>query len=238
MKIRLNSCGTELHFLTRCMYKYPLVFWTSVIIAVCWCGLIFVDSGISEFYHPMAARGDRLHWIRKYAVGIPILVSIAMLVIWVWKRPLAKLIYALGIVPLCLAIALTFLPRVDSEYTHEYWLGENPHRIPWAYNPSLGQSEPGGTYFVVKVRGFEFVPFYSGVGEKFDLGKAIDYNYGRGGNPPENGCDVGAYVFQCEWKSGDYVYNLSSDIDNILDDPQSLFQSVEELLDSFETESY
>jgi hypothetical protein len=100
-----------------------------------------------------------------------------------------------------------------------------------------GQLQSGGTNFLVRVRGLELGPYYRGTGDYFTLGKAVDFAFARGGPVHENDCKFNEYNFRCEWKNGAYVYTLSATSDNRPEYPQALFLPIEELLDSFETDT-
>lgn len=218
------------------MRVHPILFWALAAVTMLWCGMASVGSSVSEFYHPMSVLGDRLHSVRAASISIPILVSITMLVLWVWRRRLSRRIYLLGMVPLVVAAALPILPRIDSGYEQSFWLGEQRHSIPWGYGPFNGHAQPGGTHFLVRVRGPDLRPFYRSEGDWFTIGKALDFRHERVGIPQGNVCDSDWHV-RCEWKSGDYVYSLSVAAASSPVDPQTLFRPIEDLLGSFETDT-
>ncbi|MDU9007221.1 hypothetical protein [Sedimentitalea todarodis] len=218
------------------MRVYSILFWMTAAATVWWCGMAFINGVVIGHYHRMAVLGDRLHVVRTGSISIPILVSLTMLALWMWRRPLSPRIYVLGIITLGFAAALPFLPRLESGYEQTYWLGEQRHSIPWVYAPFNGQSQPGGTYFHVRVRDMELTPYYLGFGANITIGKSSGSDYGKGGVAPKNDCESNHYNLKCTWKNGDYAYALSVEADKSPEDPQAFFRPIEKLLDSFETD--
>ncbi len=169
---------------------------------------------------------------------IPIVVALSMAILWFWRRPLAPIFYLLGLGPLAAAVAITFLPRVESGYEQVYWLENQRHSIPWMFGPFNGDPQRGGEYFLVRAWGKKLAPYYERGGQRpkdhFILGKFTAFNHGKGGPPPENNCVAGGHNFRCEWQKGDYVYAMSINAKSAPANPQSLFQPIEELLNDFE----
>ena len=192
-----------------------------------------INVGVMGFYHPMAALGDARHFMREASVLIPAAVSIFVCALWLWRRPLPKAVYLTGLVPLVLAAALPLLPKVESGYEQSYWLGDLEYRIPWAYGPYNGRSQPGGSYFLIRVIGPNLKPIYRGSGDHLIVGKATDFDYGRGGAAPETVCASDGTRFRCEWRTGEDVYFFSTYTDNTPADPEALLQPIEDLMDGF-----
>lgn len=220
------------------MRIYPLFFWVAAIGCIWWCGISLINGSVSAFYHPMAVLGDRFSAYRANAIAIPVVVSFMMAALWFWLRPLAPILYLLGLVPLGFAFTLTLLPKVESGYEQTYWLGDQKHSIPWVFGPYNGRQQRGGDYFLVRAWGKELTPYYDLPDHRpkdhFILAKSTEFNNGKGGLPPENNCVADGHRFSCEWREGDYVYAMSISANNAPTNPQSLFQSVEELMNSFE----
>lgn len=208
-----------------------------------WCGDVFINNIFYAHYHPMQALGDRFSSLRTWAISVPIVLAPTMAILWFWRRPLAPAFYLLGTIALTAAVAMTFLPRVDSGYEQVYWVGNQRHSIPWifrphVFDPYIGAPQRPGDYFLVRAWGEDLVPYYERSGQRprhfFVLGKSNAFNRGQGGPAPEDNCLVGEYHFRCEWQNGDYVYAMSISASEAPSTPQSLFKPVEELLNSFE----
>ncbi len=73
-----------------------IVFWIVVLVAIAWCGMHSIEMMIYASYHPMYARGDLLYPLRVSSIPLLILTSIVVASLWLWRRPLNHLIYALG----------------------------------------------------------------------------------------------------------------------------------------------
>jgi hypothetical protein len=216
------------------MFPWAILFWSAVAVSVAWCGSAFVGLGIGEFYHPMAARGDLFHPLRQGAVAAPILAAIAMFSLWLWLRPLAPRIYLIGLSVLAVTAFLPLLPNIDSGYRQVYWIDENRYEIPWQYGPYNGSPDRGGKYFLVKVSVPDLVPRYETQGETIIIGKAVDYNYGKGGAAPEEMCTMKYSRLECQWQRGNFVFMASGDADLFPSEVSSLMVSASDLLDSFE----
>jgi len=218
-----------MHFL-----KNP--FWQRALLTFIWCGFISLEYTVFGFYHPMIALGDRLHVLRISSILIPILVSFIMYGLWLWHGILSDRAYKIGTYLFLFAAALPFLPRWDNSYEHSYWLGEQRHSIPWEYDPYIGDEQPGGRRFLVRVRDLELTPYHAGEGDDFLIWKAVDFDHGNGGSGPENPCNIAENLIQCEWKEGDYVYSFSYMTNNASKDPYTILPAIVELMDSFETD--
>ncbi|MEM9393817.1 MAG: hypothetical protein AAGA38_08170 [Pseudomonadota bacterium] len=192
---------------------------------------------VGSYYHPMVALGDRFSAYRTGAISIPIVVALTMLMFQFRRRPIAPVYNFFGSILLVAAVAVTFLPRVESGYEQVYWIENHRHSIPWTFGPYNGDPQRGGRYFLVRAWGEALAPYYEHSGQQpkdhFILGKSSAFNYGKGGPPPEDNCVVGKYNFRCEWQNGNYVYAMSIKAQSAPTNPQSLFRSVEELLNSF-----
>lgn len=220
------------------MRLHPLLFWTGILGCIWWCSAAFINGNVGAHYHPMTALGDRFSAFRAGAIFIPIVVALAMTILWFWRRPLAPTVYLLGTVPLAAAVATTFLPRIDSGYEQVYWIGNQRHSIPWMFGPYNGDPQRGGDYFLVRAWGEELVPYYESSGQRprdhFILGKSNAFDNGQGGSLPDDNCLADEYIFRCEWQRGDYVYSMSISASSVPTNPKSLFQPIEELLNGFE----
>ena len=222
------------------MRIYALFFWSAVAVSLWWCGEAYVHGAIGNTYHLMSTLGDSMYTLRTGAIVIPIAVALMMLALWLWRRPLAPPTYVLGLIPLGIAVALTYLPRVESGYEQTYWLENQRHSIPWVYGPYNGNPERGGDYFLIRVWGAELTPYYQATQHAKNhliLQKTVDFNHGKGGPPPENNCVADESHFRCEWRRGDYVYAMSIKAGSAPTEPSLFFQPVEELLNSFETDA-
>lgn len=213
-------------------YRLAILFWAMVAVTFILCVLAYINGGISEFYHPMAAHGDRFFVFRKYAISVPILASIIVFLLWGFRRPLLNKIYIFGLIPLFVAGAMTIFPNIDSEYKQSYWLGDQEHSIPWQYSPFNGQSHHGGTYFLLKVRGLDLTPKYGGLDNEFIIGKSIDAQHDR--FKLDKDCAIERQNTFCEWKSGRYYYSIYARTSNFSEDFRPYFQPVVQLLDSFD----
>ena len=183
----------------------------------------------------MMALGDQMFEYRTGAVIIPVVVIPVVLVLWFFRRPLSSIYYIIGLSLTGFAIALTYLPRVESNYKVTYRLKDQEHSIPWVYGPfSSYQSEI--KFITVRVWGEDLAPYY-GKGPHprnyITLNKSVDFNAGKGGPPPEYNCLPDRYRFSCEWQKGEFVYGISVSAESTPSDPKSLFRPIENLLDSF-----
>lgn len=117
-------------YLNHMSFWAPL-FWCALFASVVWGAMMLVGLGISETYHPMAARGDLFHWVRFGGLVLSILTAIVFFGMWSRQAPLPNRRYKIGLGIVAVAMALPFLPHVDSGYRQVYWLGETPYEIPW-----------------------------------------------------------------------------------------------------------
>ena len=202
--------------------------------SIAWCGMAFVDLALGEFYHPMAARGDLFRPLRQGAFPATILTAIAMFTLWLWLRPLAPRIYLIGLLIVAAIALLPLLPRIDSGYRQVYFLDKERYEIPWQYSPYNGSPDRGGQYFLIKVSVQDLAPRYAYQGDVIIIGKAVDYNYGKGGESPKELCTMGKYNFHCQWQRGNSVFIASGDADLFPSEVSDLMISASELLDSFE----
>jgi hypothetical protein len=215
------------------MSLYSTLFWIVTAAALYWCGLVHIDSGITAHYFPAAALGDRFHTVRSASVGVPLVVSLAMIGFWIWRRPLSKRLYLIGVFAIGLGVVLSILPKTDNGYEQVYWLDEQKYSIPWAYYPRNGVSRPGGSFFLLRVSGMELAPDHGDVGKFLTVGKAVGSHGNRGWMTPMNACTQGVLNLQCEWENESFVYYLSVENDDAPEDPTVLYQPIEKLLDSF-----
>ena len=213
---------------------WALVFWCVLAVSVIWCGLISANTLVRSFYHPVAALGDLLHPLRLWAIAGPSLVGIAMLCIRVGRHPLAPRVYCIGLFVLVAAAIAPSLPPIDSGYRQAYWLGEDKYEIPWQYGPYNGSLDRGGKYFLVSVSVPDLLPQYETRSETIIIGKAVDYNHGKGGAAPEKTCLARRYRFECQWRRGNSVYLASGEADLLPSEASGLMVSAADLLDSFE----
>ena len=212
------------------MFKFSVFFWIAFFAALAWCASVFVGVLVSESYHPMSAKGDLFYPLRQWAVAIVFLFGVGMYAYWSMRRPLAPRVYQVGIVILLLISLMPFLPRVDSGYTHPYYLGEQRHEIPWQYSPSGGQDEAGGEDFRVRVSLPDLPLTYGALSQTVTVTKALGF---RDGQPAET-CMLVRRSTRCEWQRGEYVYSVMGDIGHFPEDTTEMMISVADLLDSFE----
>lgn len=216
------------------MFRFSILFWCAVVASFAWGGSILVGLKVSEFYHPMAVRGDLFVPLRYGAIALPVLVAVGMLGFWLGPRRLSPRYYQGGLTVLAIAACFPFLPRVDSGYHQSYWLGENRHEIPWQYSPYNGSPEPGGKYFLVKVSVPDLVPRYETREKTVIIGKAVDFIHGKGGPARVEPCRRQFSSMSCEWQRGDNVYSASGNVELFPSDMPVFMVSVAELLDGFE----
>lgn len=199
-----------------------------------WGGDTYVSLKVSEFYHPMAARGDLFGPLRSGAIALPVLATVGMLGLWFRRRPLSPRHYQGGLIVLTIAACLPLLPKMDSGFHQHYWLGENRYEIPWQYSPYNGSPAPGGKYFLVKVSVPDLVPGYETREKTVIIGKAVDFNHGKGGPARVEPCRRRTSSLNCQWKRGDSVYYVYGDVELFPSDMPVFMVSVAELLDGFE----
>ncbi|MTI01781.1 hypothetical protein [Roseibium sp. RKSG952] len=133
-----------------------------------------------------------------------------------------------------LAVSSQFLPRWDSGYRQTYWLGSSDkYEIPWQYGPYNGSLTAGGTYFLVRVSGHDLTPIYEMRSPYIIVGKATNFDLGKNVDAPGQTCTEDAINVRCQWKHGEFVYDVSGSIVDFPKDRQSLMNSVANLLDSF-----
>lgn len=216
------------------MFRISILFWCAVVASFAWGGSVLVGLKVSEFYHPMAMRGDLFVPLRYGSIVLPVLAAVGMLGFWFGPRSLSPRHYQLGLIVLAVAAFLPFLPRVDSRFHQHYWLGETRYEIPWQYSPYNGSAEPGGKSFLVKLSVPDMVPRYETRAETLIIGKAVDFNYGKGGPAREEPCRWRSSSLSCEWQRGDSVYLASGDADLFPNDMPAFMASVADLLDGFE----
>jgi len=189
---------------------------------------------VSESYHPMAARGDLIYPLRQWAVIVPILAAIAVFSTWLRRGPLAPRIYLIGLSVLAVTALLQNFLRIDSDYRQVYWLDEDKYEIPWQYGPYNGNPERGGKFFLVKVSVPGLVPKYETQGATIIIGKAVDFNHGKGGTAPEEMCMTSHSQVECQWQRGNFVFIASGDTELFPPEVSGFMVSVADLLDSFE----
>ncbi|WP_160116720.1 hypothetical protein [Pseudovibrio ascidiaceicola] len=216
------------------MWKWPVLFWFAVVASVYWLGPVFVDHVVIETYSPMKARGDKLFYLRQTAVIIPILAGVVMFAIWLWRRPLAPLIYKSGLLVLALVALSPFLPRIETDFQQIYWIGQARYEIPWQYAPSKGSIRPGGGHFEVRVSIPDMTPQYESKQKTLAIGKASYFQTSYNLPGPAELCKPFFGKLHCQWLRGDVVYSATGHKDLFPDDLGSLMTSAKELLDSFQ----
>ncbi|MBB3993862.1 hypothetical protein GGR95_001493 [Sulfitobacter undariae] len=220
MKRRVLTCAT--------------LFWCCFVVALIWCTNAFVNSGINEFYHPMAARGDLFHPVRKVALPLIGFAAVAMLGLWFWRRPLAPQTYLFGLAAIVGISMLPILPKIDSGYQQVYRLGDVVSEVPWRYGPVMGGRVESEKYFTVTVTVPDLAPVYGNSGPTLTIGKAIDFNNGEGGAVPAETCNSQYGSLDCQWQHGDFVYFANNSREVTDNDLTRLMPAIVELLDSFQ----
>lgn len=181
----------------------------------------------------MSARGDLLRPLRLGAIIVPIVAGVLMLCVWMRWHPLAPRFYLIGLFVVGVGGLLTLLPRIDSSYRQVYWLGSDRYEIPWQYSPFNGSTDRGGKYFLIKVSVPGLVPRYEAQGETFIIGKAVDFNHGKGGSAPAEVCKTNYSRLECQWQRDASVFIASGNANILRPNISALMPSVADLLDSF-----
>ncbi|WP_162929996.1 hypothetical protein [Pseudophaeobacter sp. EL27] len=78
------------------MFRFSMLFWCAVVASFAWGGGTYVSLKVSEFYHPMTARGDLFGPLRYGAIVLPVLATVGMLGLWFRRRPLSPRHYQGG----------------------------------------------------------------------------------------------------------------------------------------------
>ncbi|MBG6204603.1 hypothetical protein IWQ48_005766 [Labrenzia sp. EL_13] len=195
---------------------------------------MYVSFAVGEVYHPNASLGDLLRPLKEAALFFPIIVIVFVFLLWLWRWPLSDKPYEIGLVLLIVAMILPWFPRIDSGFRQEYWLAQTPHEIPWQYSPFNGSKKPGGRSFLVRVALPDLLPEYETSEPTVIIGKAVDFNHGKGGAVPENTCIKDRDNARCEWRRGEFVYSASGSSKAIPPDLRSYMDSIANLLDGFE----
>ncbi len=216
------------------MFRISILFWCAIAVSFVWGGSVFVNLKVSEFYHPMAVRGDLFVPLRYGSIVLLVLAAVGVLGFWLGSRPLSRRHYQGGLIVIAIAACLPFLPRMDSGFHQHYWLGETRYEIPWQYSPYNGSPEPGGKYFRVKVSMPDLVPRYETRAETLIMGKAVASNNGKGGPAGAELCRRDTSSLSCQWQRGDSVYSASGDAELFPNDMLAFMVSVADLLDGFE----
>jgi len=216
------------------MFSWAPVFWLALVALIFWSGWILAFADLGAFYHPMPTLGDFLWPLRKWSIVVPIASAITMLSIWLWRGPLASVYYLVGTAILAITALLPFFPEIDNGYRQVYWLDDTRYEIPWQYGPYNGSPERGGKYFLVKVSVPDFIPKYKTQKETIIIGKAVDFNHGKGGTAPDEICIRNHPRLECQWKRGDSVFIASGKKGLFPPEISDFMVSVADLLDSFE----
>lgn len=211
-----------------------ILFWCVVALSCLWCGWFFVASGIGETYHSMAVRGDLLYSLRRSAIAVPVVTAVVVLGLWLRKRRLPPHIYARGVMIAAVGALMPIaLPKIDSGYRQVYWLNAVKYEIPWQYGPFNGSPTQGGRVFLVKVSVAGLVPEYETLGKTITIGKAVAFNYGKGGSGPAQFCVKQFSELECQWRRGGSVYLASGEANLFPRDTAGWLNDVSDLLDSF-----
>lgn len=216
------------------MFPYPILFWLTGVLAIVWNGWTYISIAVGESYHPNASLGDLLRPLKEAVLFAPIVVLVFVFLLWIWRRPLPDKPYEIGLVLLIVAMILPWFPKIDSGYRQEYWLAQSLHEIPWQYSPFNGSKEPGGKYFLLRVALPDLLPEYETSEPTVIIGKAVDFNHGKGGAAPEKTCIKDGDNVQCEWRRGAFVYLVSGKYQAAPDDLTVFMGEVADLLDGFE----
>ncbi len=98
----------------------------------------------------------------------------------------------------------------------------------------MGALSRGGKYFLVKVSVSDLVPRYETREKTVIIGKAVDFNHGKGGPARVEPCRRQFSSMSCEWQRGDSVYSASGNAELFPSAMLVFMLSVAELLDGFE----
>lgn len=216
------------------MIRLSTLFWLSALLSAIWNAWTFINYSIRKTFHPMAAKGDMLWQVKEVALLAPIPIAIIMFLFWLWRRPLTDRPYVTGLVLLVAATLLPWLPRIEGNYREVYWLAETQHEIPWYYAPYNGSSEPGGKLFWVSVSFPGLEPRYKTRDPLITVGKAVDFNNGKGGDAPQEPCTTYETYIKCEWRRGNFVYMVSTIPEHFPSDISAFMVEAANLLDGFE----
>lgn len=215
---------------------WAVLYWCTVLAAFGWCGWVYILEGVSEFYHPMAARGDLLQPFRKWAILLPIVPALLPFILWRWRGWPGPGFYVAGLSMPVAAMLVSVVPSIDNGHHEVYWLNETKHEIPWQFSPYNGSSQPGGEFFLIQASPRDLSPRYGTGVDTIRIGKAIDFNYGKGGAPHPEPCqkDVLTGQMRCEWRREAFVYSASGTAALFPSDMAPLMDGIVELLDGFE----
>lgn len=214
--------------------RYSKLFWFAALLSAIWNGWMLINHFLRAAYFPMAVKGDALRLVKEVALLAPIPIALVMFLFWLWRRPLNNRPYIVGLVLIGFATLLPLLPRIEGNYRETYWLAETRHEIPWYYGPYNGRSEPGGKYFWVSVSFPDLEPRYKTRDQLITVGKAVDFNRGKGGAAPNEICTEHQTYTTCEWKRGEFVYMVSTIHELYPSDISAFMVEVADLLDGFE----
>ncbi|MCP3972250.1 MAG: hypothetical protein GY717_18385 [Rhodobacteraceae bacterium] len=207
------------------------------LLALIWTGSWFIEAGVGEFYHPMAARGDMFHSIRQWSVALPLLTALAIAFAWLLRRPLPPRAFVVGTCVIVAGALLPLLPRVDSGYEQDYWIGDQRYSIPWAYGPYNGQASPGGRFFLVMVSPNGLAPRYETDNETIIIGMASDNTAWKHVEVSTGLCLTDQYRFECSWQADGVFYRARGDPEHKPDEPMTFAVEVTDLLDGFAVDS-
>lgn len=212
-----------------------VVFWISVLAAFLWCGFCFAAAGVAEFYHPMAARGDLFHALRKWSFFGPVFAVLSISWVCLWKRSVPDRVWLSMLGVTFLSALLPFLPRIDNGYKQVYWLADQAYEIPWQSGPYNGQDSPGGTYFLIKVTPQALLPIYAKAEneETVVVGLFTENQIPEGRQPEAEICLIEDYGFVCNWGEAGEFYYASGDLEHQPADPAAFAAEAEELLRGF-----
>ena len=208
-----------------------ILFWIATAASILWSGAaLLVHSVINGTYHPLAVKGDLLIPV---AAAVPVLTAIAITCLWARRQRLGPTPYAAALAALAVGAVLPFTGlRIDSGYRETFYLGDTRYEVPWQYDPATGTRAPGGTHFSIRATLPDLIPRYDTDASWITLTVATDYNFGKGGDAPEETSRLDRFHFECEWKRGDRVYRAFGDHDLRPDRIEPLFDPIADLLDS------
>ncbi|GLQ18105.1 hypothetical protein [Maritalea porphyrae] len=216
-----------------------IVFWIVVLAAIAWCGMHSIEMMIYASYHPMYARGDLLYPLRVSSIPLLILTSIVVASLWLWRRPLQHLIYALGMF-VAASISLTIvLPRVESGYKQIYYVGEERFEIPWQFSPYSGSPDLGGKDFRIIATIPELIPEYDTREKTVTIGISIKEFPERAETNSGSTCSLADSYgrISCRWPYGKYFLDVSGDQRLFAEDKSGLYPAISALFDSFRVEA-
>lgn len=193
-----------------------------------------VNAGITEFYHPLLAKRDLLFPLRTYApLGI-LAVAVAVLTLWVLRRPLPAQHYKIAFACAVSITVIVSLPPIDNDYTVEFDAGTRQFAAPWQYKPVIGKSVTAKQGFLrISVVGNDLQPEYTTQSD--DIFLSVSRGQQGSFDPAAPLCAAAAKAMDCEWHYGGLRYTAFSSESPAPLKPEQFKSKVVALFDSFET---